>query len=274
MKTVLSIQDLSCVGRCSLTVALPVLSAMGCRCSVLPTAVLSTHTGFPQPHVISLTEHIGPIGSHFSRLELAFDAVTAGYLADPAQARAVEPLLRHHHEKGSLIIADPAMGDHGRLYSGLDDAHVEAMAQICRCADILLPNVTEASLLTGLPYREQGDEAYWQALTEALMARFPVTAVLITGVSGKAGTIGFTGSHRQTGAFSYQTQVVPRQFHGTGDLFAAVFAGSVLRCGDICRAGTQAADFVRDCVAATPEATPHGVAFEPRLHLLFPGESV
>ena len=274
MKSVLTIQDLSCVGRCSLTVALPVLSAMGCRCSVLPTAVLSTHTGFPKPHVISLTEHIEPIGSHFSRLDLNFDAVTTGYLADPAQARAVEPLLRHHHEKGSLIIADPAMGDHGRLYSGLDEAHVEAMADICRCADILLPNVTEATLLTGLPYREQGDEAYWKDLTDALMERFPVTAVLITGVSGKEGTIGFTGSHRQTGDFSYQTQVVPRQFHGTGDLFAAVFAGSMLRCGDICQAGTQAADFVKACVAGTPEVTPQGVEFESRLHLLFPGNPV
>lgn len=274
MKTVLTIQDLSCVGRCSLTIALPVLSAMGCRCSVLPTAVLSTHTGFPNPHVVSLTEHITPIGSHFSRLDLRFDAVTTGYLSDPTQARAVEPLLRQHKEKGSLIIADPAMGDHGRLYSGLDAAHTDAMADICRCADILLPNVTEAALLSGLPYREQGGESYWKELTDALMSRFPATAVLITGVSGKAGTVGFIGRHRQTGDFSYQTQVIPRQFHGTGDLFASVFAGSMLRCGDICRAGETAADFVKACVAGTPEVTPQGVEFESRLHMLFPDDPV
>ena len=274
MKRVLSVQDLSCVGRCSLTVALPVLSAMGCRCSVLPTAVLSTHTGFPGPHVISLTDHIEKISGHFSQLDLRFDAVTTGYLANPREARAVAPILRHYRKKGSLIITDPAMGDHGRLYSGLDAAHAEAMADLCRCADILLPNVTEAALLTGLPYREQGDDAYWQELSHALMEKFPATAVLITGVSGKAGTIGFTGCHRQTGLFSYQTPVVPRQFHGTGDLFAAVFAGSLLRGSKACSAGIQAADFVKACVAGTPEVTPQGVAFESLLHLLFPGESV
>lgn len=271
MKTVLSIQDLSCVGRCSLTVALPVLSSMGCRCSVLPTAVLSTHTGFPQPHVVSLTGEIGSIFGHFSRLDLGFDAVTTGYLADPAQVQAVAPILEHYRRKGSLIITDPAMGDHGKLYRGLDAAHAEAMAALCRRADILLPNVTEAALLAGLPYREDGDETYWQELTDALMEKFPAEAVLITGVSGKAGTIGFTGCHRQTGRFSYQAPVIPRQFHGTGDLFAAVFTGAALQGADISTAGRRAADFVRDCVAETPELTPQGVEFESQLYRLFPG---
>ena len=269
MNSVLSIQDLSCVGRCSLTVALPVLSAMGCRCSVLPTAVLSTHTGFPKPHVISLTEHIRSIQDHFSQLDLHFDAVSTGYLSNPAQAMAVKPILQHYRKKGSLIIADPAMGDHGRLYSGLDAAHTEAMADICRCADILLPNVTEAALLAGLSYREQGDEGYWKELTDALMEKFPAGAVLITGVSGKAGSIGFTGFSRQTGYFSYQTPVVPRQFHGTGDLFAAVFTGAAVQKADISQAGIRAAEFVRACVAETPEVTPHGVEFESQLYRLF-----
>lgn len=270
MKTVLTVQDLSCVGRCSLTVALPVLSTMGCRCSVLPTAVLSTHTGFPEPHIIPLTEHISPISAHFSRLALQFDAVTTGYLANAAQAEAVLPLLRQYHSRGSLVIADPAMGDHGRLYRGLDEDHVAAMAALCAEADILLPNVTEAALLAGAPYREQGDSVYWTELAQTLLERFPATAVVITGVSGKAGTIGFCGSHRQTGAFSYHTQVVPRQFHGTGDLFAAVFAGEFLHSGDVLKAGIRAADFVKACVAATPEVTPQGVEFERQLHMLLP----
>ena len=271
MKKVLSIQDLSCVGRCSLTVALPVLSAMGCQCSVLPTALLSTHTGFPDPHVIPLTDHIEKIAGHFARLDLSFDAVTTGYLANPAQAMAVEPILRHHRQKGSLIIADPAMADHGRLYRSLGQDHAEAMAQLCSCAHILLPNITEAALLSGLPYREQGDEGYWAELTEGLLARFPADAVVITGVSGKEGFIGFTGRHRETGPIFYQTPVVPRQFHGTGDLFAAVFAGAAVQDADFSQAAVRAADFVKRCVAATPEVTPQGVAFEAQLHHLFPG---
>ena len=273
MKRVLSIQDLSCVGRCSLTVALPVLSAMGCQCSVLPTAVLSTHTGFPAPHVLSLTDHIEPIAGHFARLDLSFDAITTGYLANPQQAMAVAPILRHHRQKGSLIIADPAMADHGKLYRGLGNDHVEAMAEICRCAHILLPNVTEAALLAGLPYREDGDEAYWADLTQGLLSRFPADAVLITGVSSKAGFIGFTGCHRQTGPFLYQAPVVPRQFHGTGDLFAAVFAGAAVQGAELSAAGEKAANFVRDCVAATPAVTPHGVEFESQLYQLCAGSA-
>lgn len=273
MKTVLSIQDLSCAGRCSLTVALPVLSSMGCRCSILPTAVLSTHTGFPNPHVISLTGEIEKIFDHFSRLDLRFDAVTTGYLADPTQIDAVLPVLRHFREKGSLIIADPAMADHGKLYSRLDASHVQAMAEICRCADILLPNVTEAALLTGLPYRDLADSAYGTALADALLAKFPADSVLITGIHAGSGTIGFVGCRRDTGSFTYETPEIPRQFHGTGDLFAAVFAGDILHSGDPRHAGMRAADFVRVCVAETPELTPHGVDFESQLYRLFPATS-
>ena len=269
MKTVLSIQDLSCVGRCSLTVALPVLSAMGCRCSVLPTAVLSTHTGFPNPHVVSLTEHIPAIGSHFDTLGVTFDAVTTGYLSDPEQAEAVLPILQSCKEQGSTIIVDPAMGDHGKLYSRLDEDHVFAMAELCKGADILIPNLTEAALLADMPYREEADGAYLRALTGALLQCYQVNAVVITGVTGKDGAIGFCGAHRELGSFSYQAPVVPRQFHGTGDLFAAVLAGSVVQGRSVYEAGVLAADFVRLCVENTPVVSPHGVAFEPHLPQLF-----
>lgn len=269
MKTVLSIQDLSCVGRCSLTVALPVLSAMGCRCSVLPTAILSTHTGFPNPHVVSLTEHIGAIGSHFDTVGVTFDAVTTGYLSDPEQAEAVQPLLRNYKAQGSTVIVDPAMGDHGKLYSRLDDEHVFAMSELCKGADVLIPNLTEAALLADMPYREQVDGAYLRALTSALLQCYEVNAVVITGVTGKDGTIGFCGADRTLGSFSYQTQVIPRQFHGTGDLFAAVLTGAVAQKQSVYDAGVLAADFVRQCVAGTDTVTPHGVEFEKQLPQLF-----
>ena len=269
MKSVLSVQDLSCVGRCSLTVALPVISAMGLRCSVLPTAVLSTHTGFPNPHVVSLTDHIAPVCDHLNKVDISFDTVTTGYMADPTQAEAVLPLLQSSREKGSTVIVDPAMGDHGKLYSRLDEDHVLAMAELCKAADIILPNLTEAALLADMPYREQTDGAYLRALTGALMEYYKVKAVVITGVSGSQGTIGFCGAHREEGTFSYQAPVVPRQFHGTGDLFAAVFAGSVTRGASVYDAGVLAADFVRSCVEHTPAVSPHGVEFENQLVRLF-----
>lgn len=269
MKTVLSIQDLSCVGRCSLTVALPVLSAMGIRCSVLPTAVLSTHTGFPNPKVVSLTEHIAGFDDHWQSLGLRFDAVLCGYLSDPGQAEAVLPLLERYKAQGSLIVVDPAMGDHGKLYRGLEDDHVAAMAEVCMCADILLPNVTEAALLSELPYREQTDGAYLRSLAAALMACYHTQAVVITGVSSKPGNLGFCGADRAEGAFVYQTAAVDRQFHGTGDLFSAVFTGSLLQGCDVYEAGVRAADFVRLCVAETPDVSPQGIDFEPRLSKLW-----
>lgn len=269
MRNVLSIQDLSCVGRCSLTVALPVLSAMGCRCSVLPTAVLSTHTGFPNPAVIPLTEQISRIDAHFDAIGVTFDAVTTGYMANPAQAEAVLPLLRRLKAQGSTIIVDPAMGDHGKLYSRLGRDHVEAMGKLCAEADILLPNLTEAAFLTEMPYREQADSAYLNALTDALLKRYPAASAVITGVTGKNGTIGFCGADKQEGPFSYQAQVVPRQYHGTGDLFAAVFAGGLLRGKSIYDSGVLAAEFVRLCVANTPAVTPHGVDFETQLPKLW-----
>ena len=269
MKSVLSIQDLSCVGRCSLTVALPVLSAMGCRCSVLPTAVLSTHTGFPSPEVVPLTGQIPAFQAHWDSVGIRFDAVTAGYMADAAQAEVVLPLLRHYKANGSTVIVDPAMGDHGVLYRRLDQAHVSAMGKLCRNADILLPNVTEASLLAKLPYREETDESYLNALAESLLGIYDVRAVVITGVTGKDGTIGFYGSNNCGSRFSYQTPVIPRQFHGTGDLYAAVFTGGLLRGLSEYDSGVLAADFVRRCVANTSEVSPHGVAFESQLSYLF-----
>jgi len=269
MRSVLSIQDLSCVGRCSLAVAMPVLSAMGCQCSVLPTAILSTHTGFPGPYVISLTQQLAEIDAHWESQGIRFDAVLTGYLSDPAQAEAILPILQRHKAQGSRIIVDPAMGDHGKLYSRLDEDHVFAMSELCREADILLPNITEAAFLSEIPFREQTDGAYLRALTGALLRYYGVESAIITGVSASPESTGFCGAHQTEGSFSYQTEAVPRQCHGTGDLFAAVFTGAVLHGRDVYESGVLAAEFVKACVAATPAATPQGVEFEAQLPWLW-----
>ncbi len=260
MKHILTIQDLSCLGKCSITVALPVLSAMGCACSVLPTAVLSTHTAFPEPHCRSLTEDIFPMARHWKQVGADFDAITVGYLADPAQAEEVGKVLDLF---GNTAVLDPAMGDHGRLYSRQTPDHIRAMAGLCRRAQYLLPNVTEAALLTGLPYRDRAEERYLRELA-AGMLEFGAKSVIITGFQWDDVHTGFFGMDR-TGTFSYKAPRIPRSLHGTGDLFAATFTGGLMAQKDACGAATLAAQFVERVVAATPEASPFGAAFEAQL---------
>ena len=265
MKHALSIQDLSCFGKCSLTVALPVLSAMECTCSVLPTAVLSTHTAFPNPLCHSLTQEILPIAEHWRSVGAAFDAIAVGYLADPRQAEKVRHVLELFQ---SPVILDPAMGDHGKLYSGQTPEHVDAMAQLCRKADYILPNLTEAALLTGLPYREQADAGYLQELADGMLS-FGAKAVVITGFTRPDGQTGFYGAGNDGRIFSYHAHRIPKHFHGTGDLFAAVFTGSLLWDKTVSDAATLSARFVERVISATEKASPFGIAFEPELPWLW-----
>lgn len=264
MKQVLSIQDLSCLGKCSLTVALPVLSAMGCTCTPLPTAVLSTHTAFPQPHVRSLTGDILPICRHWQSIGARFDAISIGYLSDPEQAAAVESVLDTFH---TLKILDPVMGDNGTLYRGIGPDHQNAMTQLCHKANYLLPNVTEAALLTNTPYRETADRQYYTGLLEKLMD-FGAEATVITGASLHPGMTGFMGMDA-SGLFSYETQQLPIRCHGTGDLFTAVFTGALVNGENARVAATKAAAFVEKVLLATPAATPFGPAFEAQLSHLW-----
>ena len=194
-----------------------------------------------------------------------FDAITVGYLADPLQAEKVSGVLRLFQ---STVILDPAMGDHGRLYSGQTPEHVQAMAQLCRQADFLLPNLTEAALLTNLPYREDADTGYLQELADGMLS-FGAKAVVITGFTRSDGKTGFFGARKDGSSFTYQAQRIPKHFHGTGDLFAAVFAGAMLQGKDAPEAAALAARFVERVIAATEESSPFGISFEPELPWLW-----
>ena len=265
MKRVLSIQDLSCVGKCSLTVTLPVLSAMQCQCAVLPTAILSTHTAFPDPHRRLLTEDIAPVLRHWQSVGVTFDAVSVGYLASPEQADAILPVLDVYDR---LIVIDPVMGDHGRLYSGITPEHITALQRLCRKGHVLLPNVTEAALLTGLPYRETTDQVYLQELT-AGMLQLGADAVVITGISPKPDLTGFCAAQKQAAPFFYTISRRTGRYHGTGDLFSAVFTGAYVNGKPLADAATLAARFVEDVIAASGSASPFGVAFESQLPRLW-----
>lgn len=263
MKRVLSVQDLSCLGKCSLTVALPILSAMGLACTALPTAVLSSHTGFANPCRYPMTDQMGEISAHWQSVGAEFDAVSIGYLANSAQAAAVEAVLARFP---ALTVLDPAMGDDGRLYAGLSEAQVEATKQLCPRADVLLPNLTEAALLTGLPYREHGEESYLRELCAGLLET-GAKGVVITGLSWDGTHTGFAGFG--TDFFTYRAKRIPRKLHGTGDMFTAVTTGALVRGMPLYEAAALAAGFVERVVDATPAATPFGAEFETQLPWLW-----
>ena len=261
---VLSIQDLSCMGKCSLTVALPILSAMGISTSVLPTAVLSTHTGFPAPQVQPMTGNLLPFAEHIASVGGSFDAISTGYLSDPQQAEVVCQVL---DKFDCLKVIDPAMGDHGKLYSRMTEDHVQAMAELCRRGNFLLPNLTEAAFLTELPYREDGDGVYLKELCEA-MAAFGADGVIVTGVNWDEATTGWAG-YFSGQFFSYQAKRIGRSQHGTGDMFAAVTTGALAKGKPLHLAASLAAKFVEQVIAVTPASTPFGANFEPMLPWLW-----
>ena len=259
MKKILSVQDLSCMGKCSTTVALPILSAMGLSCSVLPTAVLSTHTGFPEPNIRPLTEDIVPNAMHLARQGASFDGILVGYLANPEQAEAV---LEVTNAFDCPVILDPAMADHGKRYSGLDEAYAHAMAGLCAKADILLPNVTEAAMLTNREYREELTEDYVRELLGAL----PSKSVVLTGVGWEPGTTGI--AIREGEGFCHISHPkAERSFHGTGDAYAAAFVGVLMGEKTVEQAAKIAAEYVYRCIELTMEAPAHwyGIRFEAAL---------
>jgi len=266
MKRILTVQDLSCVGKCSLTVALPVLSAMGISCSVVPTAVLSTHTAFPNPHIRSLTEDIVPICDHLQAISAEFDAILVGYLSDPAQAEAVLELISAFD---CPVILDPVLGDHGKRYDGITAEHVEAMGDLCSLAQVLLPNVTEATLLTGIPCQAQTDGHYLRMLLERLCMGQKTQTVIVTGTDPDPAHTGFAGIQKGEGLFSYRAQRREKTLHGTGDMFSAVFTGAYVQGFDPMDAGELAARFVERVLDGTEKASPFGAEFEKQLPWLW-----
>lgn len=271
MKRLVTVQDISCVGKCSLTVALPVISAMGVETCILPTAVLSAHTLFPHPVITDLTDQILPTITHWKEQGITFDAIYTGYLADSRQIDLVIRLIREFGAPGVPVIVDPAMADNGTLYAGFSDEFPMEMLHLCRHADIILPNITEAALMTGIEYRKDGGEAYLKELLLALSDRLEsITSYLIlTGASLIPGQTGILGLERQSGRiFQIQQPKIPAVFHGTGDLFASTFTGGLVRGLSVEHALSLACEFTARAIQATvadPHARTYGVNFEEAL---------
>lgn len=259
-KRILTVQDISCLGQCSMTVALPILSACGHETVILPTAVLSSHTGgFGKPVVRHLSDMVEDTCRHWQENGITFDAIYVGYLGSIAAVEQVSALADRMLAPGGKLIVDPAMADHGKLYSGFDTAYAEAMQALCEKADMMIPNITEAAMMTGLPYRETYEESYIADLLKALGGR----DVVLTGVSREAGKTGM--AIRRDGKVSYyQHARIGKSYHGTGDMFASAFVGSLMQEKTMEEAVSIAGEFTLRSIQATFENPAHwyGVKFE------------
>ncbi len=267
MKRIITLQDISCVGRCSITVALPVISAMGVECGILPTAVLSTHTMFKTFTCKDLSDQIEPISDAWEKEQVTFDGIYTGYLASKGQCRQVCDFFDRFGTSDNLILVDPAMADNGKLYPAFDDSFPAAMAEVCGKADVILPNITEACLLTGMPYKTSYDEAYIRMLLEKLL-ELGCGAAALTGVSYEPDKLGIAYLTKEGKSFSYFTRKCPQSFHGTGDLYSSVVMGGLMRGMSLDDSLSIAADFVVECIEATvssKSARWYGVEFESQI---------
>ena len=267
-KRLLTIQDISCVGQCSLTVALPIISACGVECAILPSSVLSNHTaGFSGWTFRDLTDEMPNILAQWKKEKVDFDAFYTGYVSK-AQIPHILNIMQETARPGALRIVDPVMGDGGKLYPGFDDDFPQEMCRLCKGADVIMPNLTEAALLLGEEYRTEYDQAYIEQTVKRLHA-LGAKNVVLTGVClepNKLGVACYDGNE----ILYYFTDRLDVSMHGTGDCYASSFAGALMRGHSILESASIAADFVVETIRQSMGDPSHwyGVKFEKALPYL------
>ncbi len=281
MKRILTVQDISCVGKCSLTVALPIISAMGVETCVLPTAVLSTHTAFKGFTFRDLTCDLEGIYRHWESQKIHFDAIYTGYLGSIEQISIISDLIDRFGSNDTVIIVDPCMGDNGNLYSGFTKEYAAKMAELCKKADVILPNLTEACYLLDIPYKKSGyDNEYIIKILKDL-ADFGSKRIVLKGIEFNQDSSEMKGVSKKMGIASYDAQKDnikwyfhqkhDQSFHGTGDIFASVFTGALMRDLPFEKAYSLAGDFVVEAIKNTlshPDYNWYGVDFESAIPFL------
>ena len=270
---VAAIHDMSGFGRCSLTVAIPVLSAMGLQCCPMPTAFLSTHTGgFTGFSFLDMTDEMPRAARHWATLDLDFQAIYSGFLGSERQIEIVSDFIRDFRRTDTVVVVDPVMGDHGQVYQTYTPAMCEGMRHLAEQADVITPNLTEAALLLGVPYESlPAGEAGCRAIVEQLSLDGR-RSVVLTGASTAPGLTGAMCYDARTGRTdAVQTQRVDREFFGTGDVFSSVLTGALVHGRTLAEAAGEAVEFVRACALRTAAQNlpiREGVDFEPLLGLL------
>ncbi|MEE8836385.1 MAG: pyridoxamine kinase [Eubacteriales bacterium] len=265
MKRVLTIQDISCLGKCSLTVALPIISAMGVETVILPSAVLSTHTMFQGFTCKDLTDQLLPIAEHWKSQNVKFDAIYTGYLGSAEEIDIAKKIFDMFRTDDTLIFIDPVMADNGKLYPAFDESYAKLNAGLCGSADVIVPNLTEACFMTDTPYREDYDRAWIETLLQKL-AKLGAKKVVLTGIAFTPGRTGVYGLDTETGRyFSYENDRVDASYHGTGDIFASVSVGALMNGLSLEKSFRLAADYTADTIRTTldnPAKPWYGVDFE------------
>ena len=269
-KRIVTIQDLSCFGKCSLGVALPVISALGIETVALPTAVLSTHTGeFKNYTFCELTNEMSKIAKHWESLDIQFDAVYVGYLGSILQLELVGKFLDRFAKKDTIVFVDPVMADNGELYNGFDEKFVRKMVKLCRRADVICPNITEACFLVGEEYKENCfDKSYIEGILKKL-SKLCKTSIL-TSVSYDENLCGAIAFYEGKTEEAFRERI-KGHFYGAGDLFASAFVGEYTKTKDIKKALNLSADFVTESIKKTLDEKQkywYGLKFEQAMDIL------
>lgn len=268
-KKILTIQDISCYGQCSLTVALPIISAMGIEACILPSAILSTHTyNFKGYTFRDLTEDLPLISEHWKKENISFDGIYTGYIGSTKQIGYIKQIIKDFKKENDIVCVDPAMADHGKLYPGFDTEFVKEMKTLCSMADYIVPNITEACYLLERPYLEVYNKEDIEALLKEL-STIGAPNVLLTGVSFKEGELGVASYNKEKDEISYYFRnQVPYFFHGTGDVYASSFFGALIKGKTLQEAMKIAVDFTVEAILETVDDRDthwYGVHFEAAL---------
>lgn len=271
MKRIVTIQDISCVGKCSLTVALPIISAMGIETAVIPTAVLSTHTAFKNFTYRDLTGDLPKIAKHWKQEKFDFDGIYTGYLGSTEQIDMLKEFFKQFKTSNNFVFIDPVMADNGKLYAGFDEKFVREMKELCKMADIIVPNLTEASYMLETEYKESYSEQEIKGMLIKLSNLGPKYVVL-TGVSFKKNELGVMSYNKETNKFfTYFKEKVPAKYHGTGDIFASTLFGAITNNNTLEEGLKIAVDYVWETINDTYKTNKkdvYGVNFETKIPYL------
>lgn len=271
MKRIVTIQDISCVGKCSLTVALPIISAMGIETAVIPTAVLSTHTAFKNFTYRDLTGDLPKIAKHWKQEKFNFDGIYTGYLGSIEQIDILKEFFKQFKTPDNFIFIDPVMADNGKLYAGFDANFVKEMKKLCKMADIIVPNLTEASYMLEKEYKENYSE---QEIKDILieLSNLGPKYVVLTGVSFKDNKLGVMSYNKETNEFfTYFKEKIPAKYHGTGDIFASTLVGAITNNNTLEEGLKIAVDYVWETINDTYKTNKkdaYGVNFETKIPYL------
>jgi pyridoxine kinase len=273
-KKVLAINDISCVGRCSLTVALPIISSCGIECSIMPTAILSTHTGgFSGYTFTDFTNQMLDIANHWKSLNLNFDSIYTGFLGSKEQIDIVKQIVNMFKNRDTKVIVDPAMADNGSMYSIFDLEFASEMKKLCIGADVIVPNITEACFLTGVKYQQAPHSKEFIDTLIFELGKLDIKSLVLTGVSYEESSLGSLTYDYLTNTYNYyKREIIPEYFHGTGDCFASALTAAITKGKSTIEASRIAVDFTVNSILETIKYPnidkKYGVNFEEALESL------